>query len=63
MSRRRATSPISLKLCMSMYFWLLKTNLKEFFVGRRYFGRHLEKTVKKCVSTHTLYNAKRGPFH
>jgi len=61
MSRRRAISPISLKLDISMYFWSLKTNLEEFFVGRRYFGRHLKKW--KCISTHILYYAKRGPFH
>jgi len=44
MSRKRAVSPISLKFGMSMYFWSLKTNLEELFVGRRYFGWHLEKT-------------------
>jgi len=30
MSRRRAISPISLKLGISMYFWSLNTNLEEF---------------------------------
>jgi len=55
MSRRRAIFSISLKLDISMYFWSLKTNLEEFFVGRRYFGQHLEKTIKNgSISAYTL---------
>jgi len=65
MSRTGAISLISLKLSISMYFWSLKPNLEEFFVGRRYFGDILKKKPLKngSVSMHTLYNAKQDPFH